>query len=252
MNAADQSRFPRRPARHFRGPWVEPREVVVVGWRQGAFRRHGFYLEWSHVPILRRAAGTGHFSHLLFLEDDMRFTDRHLRYWCRYRKPLAEVGLLPGFVRFEWFDDKQYLVDVQTPLDPASRRRVIATDGRELCGHVVNLDNPHQALYILDCALSNEHFRFSRSRSSLRSRVIRWGILERATAGPIFDHVPAGLVSRNVVPVRMDGDSQRLDPCCLIEHMAGNYSRNPDSPFGVLTVDDLFAEASSTPDGARR
>ena len=174
----------------------------------------------------------------------MRFTDRHLRYWCRYRKPLAEVGLLPGFVRFERFDGKQYLTDAWTPLDPAERRRAIATHGRELCGHVVNLDNPHQALYILDRALSNDHFRFSRSRSPLRSHVTRWGIRERDGIGPIFDHVPAGLVSRNVVPVRMDGDSQRLDPCCLIEHMAGSYSQDFDNPFGLLRVDDLFVAGS--------
>ena len=52
--------------------------------------------------------------------------------------------------------------------------------------------------------------------------------------------MPDGLVSRNVVPVRSDGVRQRLDPSCLVEHMAPTYSTST-GPFGVLRVDELFA-----------
>jgi len=233
------------------GPWEQPRELIVLGWHPGLVYRHGYYLTWGHIPVLRRAARTDRFSHLIYLEDDMRFTEQHLNYWCRYRAPLKQVGLLPGFVRFEWHEKEKYLVDVSTPLDPARCRRAIPTHG-DLCSHAVALHNPYQAMYLLDRALIGEHFRFSRSRSPLRSRASStWNIRERAAAGPIFDDVPAGLRSRNVVPVRTNGSSQRLDPCCLIEHVAGTYTDDSTSQFGTLKVDNLFTvtHAGGEPDG---
>jgi hypothetical protein len=216
-----------------------PRGVLVVGWRPGLRHRNGFYLTWGHVPLLRRAARTGRFSHLVYLEDDMRFTSEHLAYWMRYRRPLAELGLLPGFVRFELRDGERYLADALRPVDPALRRRAVRLSGET--AHFVNLENPYQALYVLDRELFEPHFRFSRGRTPLRSRVSEWEIRERAASGPIFDHVPDGLVSRNVVPVLMDGERQRLDPRCLVEHMAPTYSTST-GPFGVLRVDELFAQ----------
>ena len=216
----------------------DPREVLVVGWTPGLRHRHGFYLTWGHVSLLRRAAGTGRFSHLVYLEDDMRFTGEHLAYWLRYRGPLAEAGLLPGFVRFELRDGDRYLADALRPVDPGQRRRAVRVAGETV--HVINLENPYQALYVLDRELFEPHFRFSRGRSPLRSRVSEWEVRERAASGPIFDEVPAGLVSRNVVPVRIDGERRRLDPSCLVEHMAPTYSTS-SGPFGVLRVDELFA-----------
>jgi hypothetical protein len=215
-------------------------EVLVVGWRPGLRHRHGFYLTWGHVPLLRAAAESGSFSHLIYLEDDMCFTDDHLRYWVRYRAPLARLGLLPGFARFERRDGERYLVDALRPLDPVARRRVVQVDGAEV--GVVNLENPYQALYILDRALSETHFRFSRGRSPLRSSTSGWEVRERAASGPIFDDVPEGLGSRNVVPVTLDGDRHLLDPRCLVEHMAPTYSSAADaSRFGALRVEELFA-----------
>ena len=220
------------------------REVLVVGWRPSLRHRHGFYLTWGHVPILRAAARGERFSHLVYLEDDMRLTDAHLRLWSRYRRPLAEHGLLPGFVRFEQREGERYLVDALHPLDPALRRRVVAVDGRPV--PFVNLANPYQALYILDRALAATHFRFSRGRSPLRSRTSEWEVRERASSGPIFDEVPEGLVSRNVVPVRMAGGDQELDPDCLIEHMAPTHSSST-GPFGKVRVDELFRPRSGAP-----
>jgi hypothetical protein len=215
-----------------------PRQVLVVGWRPGIRHRHGFYLTWAHVPIFRRAARSGRFSHLVYLEDDMRFGGEHLRYWQAYRKPLAELGLLPGFVRYEWHNGERFLVDALRPIEPGLRRRVAHVGGRPT--HVVNLETPYQALYILDRDLFETHFRFSRGRSPMRSRASDWAVRERAASGPIFDDVPKGFVSRNVVPVRVDGDRQQVDASCLVEHMAPTHSSSA-SPYGVLRLDELFA-----------
>ena len=159
-------------------------------------------------------------------------------------RPLAEHGLLPGFVRFERREGERYLVDALHPLDPALRRRVVAVDGTPV--PFVNLANPYQALYILDRALAATHFRFSRGRSPLRSRTSEWEVRERASSGPIFDDVPDGLVSRNVVPVRMAGGGQQLDPDCLIEHLAPTHSSST-GPFGKVRVDELFQAHAGAP-----
>ena len=229
------------PAAAISGAPGRAREVLVVGWRPGIRHRHGFYLTWAHVPLLRAAARGGHFSHLMYLEDDMRFTDDHLRHWVRHRAPLAELGLLPGFARFEWRNGERYLVDSLRPLEPSERRRVAQVGGAPT--HFVNLEYPYQALYILDRELCESHFRFSRGRTPLRSTVTDWEVRERAASGPIFDDVPNGFVSRNVVPVRVDGGRQVLDPSCLIEHMVPTYSSaEPVSgEWGWLRVDELFA-----------
>lgn len=210
-------------------------EALVVRWRPGLIRRHGFYLTWGHVGLLRHAWRSGAFSHLVYLEDDMVFTDELLRYWCRHRLTLAELGLLPGFVRFEEHDGDRYIVDQRRPVDPDQRRVTVTT------GQFVNLKNPYQGMYVLDRAMADEHFRFSVARSPLRSRVRRWGIRERASMGPIFDDVPKGFVSRNVVPAYVRGGRLCLDRSCLIEHAAGTYARDPRTSFGTVKVDDLFA-----------
>lgn len=225
------------------GDWAGPREVLAVRWHPRRWHRRGDYLPWAHVPLLRRAAESERFSHLLYLEDDLLFEDSHLRFWCRYRKPLAALGLIPGFTLFEWLGRERILVGVVTPVDPVVRRQRIPGDYPGLCSHVVNLENPYQAFYVLDRALAAEHF--SRPRSALRSRAamsVPLGVRERAAAGPLFYHVPPGLKSRNVVPVLIEGGRQRLDPECLVEHLPGNYSRDPGSAFGSLKLDDLFTD----------
>lgn len=221
-------------------PSIDAR-VVVARWRPRLWHRSGHYLPWGHVPLLRDAAQSGRFSHLLYLEDDMGFTDQHLRHWCRYRGPLAPLGLVPGFARFEWHEGERYLVDVVTPLDPTVRRLALPSDHPGLCREVVNLENPYQGLYVLDRPLAAAYF--SQPRSALRSRAmpVALGVRERAASGPLFDDVPAGLVSRNVVPVLEEGGRPRLDPDCLVEHMAGTYTADPTSAFGSLKVDDVFA-----------
>ena len=228
------------PAAAISGAPGRAREVLVVGWRPGIRHRHGFYLTWAHVPLLRAAARGGRFSHLMYLEDDMRFTDDHLRHWVRTApRSLSSdsCGVRPLRVAQRRAVPRRLVATARA----LERRRVAQVGGAPT--HFVNLEYPYQALYILDRELCESHFRFSRGRTPLRSTVTDWEVRERAASGPIFDHVPNGFVSRNVVPVRVDGGRQVLDPSCLIEHMVPTYSSaEPVSgEWGWLRVDELFA-----------
>jgi hypothetical protein len=226
-----------------RPPFDERRQVFSIGWKPGRFARAasrapGYYLTWAHKAILRRVFSDPELSLMIYLEDDIKFTGESLDYWSRYRKPLAEVGLLPGFVRYEEHDGVRYVVD-------QVRRQVVRQEVR-LRGMdrptFTELENPYQGMYVLDRPLAERHLRYSRYRGPLRSTLtsgVYWLIRERAAYGPMHDDVPAGFRSRNVVPIREPvRGSTHLDPMCLLEHMGRTYV--DDSRFGNLRVEDLF------------
>ena len=106
---------------------------MVIGWRPGLIRRHGFYLTWAHKRLFRYALRDQGFSHFIYLEDDLRFTRESLTYWCRFREPLALHGLLPGFVRYDELDDTRYVVNQRNA--PESRSSQPAVRDAQPAGH---------------------------------------------------------------------------------------------------------------------
>lgn len=226
---------------NFKGPFPHERQIVVLPWRPRMIYRHGRYLTWAHKSLFRNVLADPDLSLLVCLEDDLKFTDENLQYWCRFRLPLSAHGLLPGFVRFERMGGTLYALD-QIWRQTLNRPRVScwAVDGTSAT-MFVGLDQLHQGMYILDQDLARHHLLFSRARDPLRSRTVaNWPAIERSAIGPMFDDVPPGFMSRNVVPVRDGVKGPMLEPPCLIEHLAGNYSRSPDSKFGKIPVNELF------------
>lgn len=232
-------------------PFHERRQVFSIGWEPGRFtqtasRKPGFYLTWAHKAVLRRMFRDPELSLMIYLEDDIKFTGESLDYWCRYRKPLAQIGLLPGFVRYEERDGVRYAVD-------QVRRQVIRHEvrlhGVDSEPTFTELENPYQGMYVLDRPLAERHLRYSPHRGPLRSSLgsgVYWLVRERAAWGPMHDDVPAGFRSRNVVPVRAGGRaSHRLDPMCLLEHMGRTYVDQGDSRFGNVRLENLFEASSS-------
>ena len=225
-------------ARSSVGAATGPRSVVVQKWHPQRFRRHGFYLTWAHVPILRAAMVTHRFTHLMYLEDDIHFTDRHLRYWCEHRALLLPTGAIPSFTRFERHEGERYSVELRYPADPLERALFIDDGGTTR--HYVNLEMPYQGMYVLDEGLAEEHLRFSPMRSPFLSRTRPWLVRERAVTGPIRDDVPAGLRTRNVVAVIDDGEGPRMHPDCQLEHLAANYVTDPSNLFASIPSDHVF------------
>lgn len=228
----------------------EARAVLVTGWKPtGLAHRHPHYLTWSHKPLLCSALQDPGFSHFLYLEDDLCFTEESWRYWRDYREPLARYGLLPGFVRVESLHGSLYVVDQSGSTD-ATRLPSVTLPGHEATDRsqltFVNLPNAYQGMYVLDRPLAVDHCRRSAARDPWRSRaLVDWAIRERAAIGPILDDVPAGFHSRNVVPVQvaLDG-SGRLDSRCALVHLPGNYTRGAHPDFGVIRVVDMFGDSA--------
>jgi hypothetical protein len=243
-------------ARAFTGPFPNQRSVFSIGWRPSLLRRHGFYLTWAHKAVFRQVLSDPSFSLMIYLEDDIRFTDQSLSYWCRFREPLFAHGLLPGYVRYEKLGKADYVVDQQTRQDlarPSIRIRTADSPVADLL--FVGLTSPYQGMFVLDRPLAMEHLRYSPARDPFRSEHFQdWRLRERAAMGPIFDDVPSGFEARNVVPVRMsEAGRYELDASCLIEHTSGTNTRHPKKKrtlFGTIRVDELFVDSTPAGGGA--
>ena len=230
------------------------RSIRIEPWVARWPRRHGFYLTWHHKAVFRRALADGDFTHLLYLEDDIRFTTENLRYWLGTRAALAEHGLLPGFVRYERFAGERYLVDQtrsgqHAPLAASSRLGLPTVDGVADGVEVRRSLRPYQAGYLLDRDLAEHHLRRSALRSPLRSNVARWDLRERAAAGETFgstqDLWRALLRPRDARPEirtavlvpRGPGATGAPVEGALIEHLRPVYSRDPGSRHGKVPVE---------------
>ena len=212
-------------------------------------------LTWAHKAVFRDLVLSNHVfergvTHLVYSEDDMALAPDALHYWCDYRAPLAEHGLMPGFLRVEGPDGDLCVTGWRRESRGRPRVALPSTSpGGQTSETVwfVNFSNPYQAMYVLDEELANWHFRYSDFRSRGRAKVARtqlpaWGVPERAAAGPIFDGaIPEGFSSRNVLPLVGNGSSAYPLAASLIRHLPQKDYNDPDVPQGKQRVAAAFA-----------
>lgn len=230
------------------------KSVRVVQPRLRWPRKDGRYLTWAHKNSLKRALKEPWVTHLVYLEDDIGFTETNLRYWLSARAGLAGSAFIPGFLRYEKFLGQRCLVEQS---EPGQHRVELINVAIPNVGRIsmVRPELPYQASYIMDRELAYEHFARSAFRSPFRSRVAAWGVRERAAAGPLFtptlrpvrDAARIGSApnippSRSVVPVQIrEGPLPRYEVLegALLEHLRPVYSTNPTSRNGKLPVSDF-------------
>ena len=212
-------------------------DVCIIPWRPSAFHRHGHFLTWTHKTSFRQLAQSRRFSHLIYLEDDEKLENKHIDYWDRHRPELAELGLIPGYIRYEVRDGERFVVDQVRRQDTHCLPSAHTTSGRWL-----QLESPYQGWHILDRQLQLDFLAGSFSKSPVMSALLSGNHhQERAAAGPIFDAVPAGFHARNVVRVEIDNQRLLPDEACLIRHASDTYSALPGYAYGTIRVEDLFA-----------
>ncbi len=231
---------------------LEPRNRVAC--IDATVKGNPWRLTWAHKALFRELVLQHdvfeHATHLVYSEDDMAFAPDALEYWCTFRAVLADHRLLPGFLRVEGPEENRCVtgwprrskgrprVGVRRPRGDAESEEIV---------WFVNLNNPYQAMYILDAELADWHFRRSDFRSYRRSKLSptwggRWGVPERAAAGPIFDgEIPAGYRSRNVLPLLATGGTAAMPlSASLIHHLPWKDYNNPNVPQGKERVRDSF------------
>ena len=239
------------------GPWQETigrgsQSISVLQPSLNWPTRGGKYLTWAHKKVLRQALGVPSITHLVYLEDDIGFTEDNLRYWMQVRPALEPLCMIPGFLLFEQCEGERYLIQ-QTS---AGQWRTVA-EPIDIPGlgpvSLTRADLPYHASYVMDRALAIEHFGRSAFRSQFRSRVAGWGITERAATGPLFEpsltplrnavwlgSAPYLPPARSAVPVQLgDGGTVEVLEGALLEHLRPTYSTNPFSESGKLPVEQF-------------
>ncbi len=199
-------------------------------------------LGWAHKASLRDlATARPEVTHVLYMEEDIHFCPVNLAYLCRARRELAEHGLVPGFIRYEFNETVGdiFTADQQGRQSWRARRQVRA-GGRTF----VELDVPYCAMHLLDRALLVEYVASPSFDPALRTGVIGWGEPERAAMGLVWENPPAGHRSRVVVPLRDGTKTPHHD--AWVYHAPSNYT-NDDRPgpnwiLGKTRMDDIFLD----------
>jgi hypothetical protein len=230
----------------------------AIACMQWEARGHPFRLTWAHKRVLGDLVlhhdVFSKVGHLIYLEDDLQMAEGALAYWSAYRPVLAPFGLIPGFTRGEGPEDAPRSTSLTDVVQVSRLPQLVVTDALsdgmdpdpDAQMLFVNLGRPYQGMYVLDEELAAEHFRFSLLRSCRRSKFApglggTWGVRERAAAGPIFDGVPDGFVSRNVIPLlrTVAGGGAPL-PQAVVRHLPANYHTNPAVKRGKIRLDEAF------------
>lgn len=192
---------------------------------------HPMLLAWIHREIFRKEFEADKYTHFLYTEDDLELTAANVKYWLRSRASLKPHGLVPSFLRYE--------------VSPTGLR--VSSDALE--SHhfrdlprvrlqndwFLNVGNPYQGMYLMDQSLMSE-FLSSKSFSPDSSD---WKPRETASQGLIFEKIPPGFWSRNVLRYSPENG---LDPASLVRHLPNNYAHNSSSRFGKIAVADLISE----------
>lgn len=208
---------------------------------------HPYRLTWAHKRLIaEKFLREPHYTHFIYVEDDLRLSALNFGYFRKYREVLRPHGLLPAFLRYEYniARDRLFLVDHRQPtaIDGVA---TIDVDGLRF----VTIDPPYQGCYILDRELAEEHVAapsFDVEASKIYRIHGEYGEPERANMALCFDNVPAaaGFRNRHVAP--MDIATGRPHFAALAHHLPGNFTNAVPSilDFGTLPVDDMFRRQS--------
>ena len=184
------------------------------------------------------ATNDDHYTHFVYLEDDIRLSFENFGYFVEFREHLRRSGLLPAFVRMEYSSALTGFVasDAFWPVYVPAQAHIRIGDSI-----MVNMPNPYNPCLILDVELAEEYVRSASFDRAASDKVCPWGLRERAAMGLCLENVPPPFAARYVVPVSTQTDM--VLPVARISHLPNNYANDPRMPLGKVRIDELFKGA---------
>ena len=186
-------------------------------------------LTWTHKTFMRKdfeATFSDINAHFLVLEDDAIFTQANLEYFLKYKSPMREIGLIPGFIRAEWSLSNNCWIhpDSFTRIDFDSDFFKCPFNNEK---RLSQRDNPFSASILFDAQYCREYFESESSVQQLAcfKHSYIFDIGSTATLGLICESVPAGYKSRTAVLV--DAKSLFPEPGSVIRHQGDRYANDP-------------------------
>jgi hypothetical protein len=206
-----------------------------------------WYLTWAHktdlaLAVLNRAA-----DFYIYQENDMVLLWENFVYWARWKPRLAQLGLEPGFVRYELFENKKIAFDNYFPYSLSRETpniwgpvgftvpKLLVVD-REV-HFFVQLANPYYGAMILDQSDAEVYIRSDScdpEKSYAKVGIRNWPIADRSSLGLAFESVPSGFEHRRCVPVQKKDGVYKLHSDGLIKHDDLKYSPKLKELHGTL------------------
>jgi hypothetical protein len=213
----------------------------------------GWWLTWAHKPDLTVACMRREYDYFIYQENDMLLTWDHFKYWMRWKPRLAELGLEPGFIRYELFGGKKipfdnhyrYSLTEKTPNVWSERGFTVAK--QLVIDHEIrffaSLGSPYYAAMILDVDDAIKYVK-SASMDPVRSVELvsyrNWPLADRSSMGLAFETPPYGYEHRRCVPVIEKNGVYMPHDCCLLQHDDVKYSTELSNKVGNLITCDTM------------
>lgn len=206
------------------------KEIIVNTNEEGNYNyvgklNHPYDLAWCHVETMSKFFKDETFTHFLYLEDDIVFTQKHIEYFLKYQKDLCGSNFFPGFIRFEEKDNQRYLTDFQCEVNINNLRRY---------KNFINFPHNHQAMYFMDRSMMQEYLSSDSSKRHGKHR--HSGILESSAEGLLYTDVPKNFYSRNLIPY----NSGSIDQNCFIHHVSNTYVNKPNLPLAKQNLNTIL------------
>lgn len=215
----------------------------------------GYSLTWAHKNLLREAVINRYYDFYVYTENDMVFTSENFLYWFLYKDKLKEIGLEPGFCRYESYGSKFVPFDnhrvwqLNRETKSVWGNRPYRVDSY-LLPHddwfvgFVSLGNPYMGMMILDQDMAEEYIvsqSFDPVKSFELTQFRCWPLADRSSMGLAFQNLRPGREHRRVVPIVQVGNRVQLAPCGLVEHCDTKYSKDLEGKLGrVLDITEMF------------
>ena len=197
-------------------------------------------LTWEHKKIMLEDLKVANENSLfIYLENDIKFTQKNLEYWLESRKDLKDTKLVPSFVRVEYSQTNDHFVALDYIGRSASKISEISTYKSNKFLYA-QLANPYCAIFVLDIDLAIEYSNSKAFGEKSSREISSWDIGARAAMGIQFVDVPNNFSSRFVVPINKAGKYYQILPSSIIHHLPNLYSSVESIEKSLLPIDKII------------
>jgi len=197
-------------------------------------------LTWEHKKIMLNDINEGNeHSLFLYIENDMKFTQKNLSYWLEAREKLKDTRLIPSFVRVEYSDIRNEWLAIDHFGGYSARYSDLAKYESEQ-EIFIQLPNPYCAAFLLDLKLAKEYSNSQAFNEKNSREITEWDIGARAAMGLQFVGIPQNFTSRHVVSVERAGDYYEISSSSILHHLPNLYSQVNQLEKNFLSINHVI------------
>ena len=183
-----------------------------------------YHLTWEHKKYMQSFLDSD-FTHFMYLEGNLLYTQKNLDYWIRNREIFERNGLnfIPAIHRVRLAEGKTWSLD---PTKKQSIAQQYEIEGKRY----ISMQEPYQGMFLMNRQDVAEHMQTDYYHIGQKGW---WGIRESANLGNMFVNVPQNFGHRMLLCLNEFPDS-------WIPHFGTDYQADPQSPHAKVTVEEVF------------